>query len=657
MWSRIFKLLSGTRRSASLTAAKVNPRPATQDSLSERVSKGDKLAVDVPAKARLFEAESSKRKELALESQASSEARPAAGGSSKIDGADRRDSSAHWAAARNRQLIYTHKIRTEQIRADGPSASKDDPNDAHAPVQADELPTPQSKSSDGVLHTHAVPPALELPEKPEPVAANSIAEDQEQRPWPATRSTFQEPATEIPAEDSGAAYVATRQGYEEVQTAHPRTNGRFAMLHTVVQQWHNTAARCKYLIVVGSTSESRSLAPLVRTLRAQPGAVGAGVQVCVAGERPDWAREALQILGVTVDMELNVAGRQESLEETRTRMIKGFGKILAEVKPEWVVVQGDSATAAMASIAAYYAQIPVARVDGGTPLQDVHTRDESHPETLHRLIASLFASVHFAETSLSKEGLVREGVPEESIVVTGNTSVDAMHETCALLGLPLGSAPVRSSGVVHVFVVAEMPETLADHLADLCRAIRHLATSVPGLYQFVWPVHADARGLKLVNDLLDRVPGVLLCGPVKYEKFLRNLSECDLVLTDLEDVQEEAPSLGKPVLLMKQATERPEALRAGITTLTGTDARSIEAGIRTLARKLSVRHGSITNPYGDGKATIRMLDFFEGRRVLEFGRTALPRLLPSADAMPSRRLANPPPANKLLSNAGTNGGQ
>ncbi len=525
-----------------------------------------------------------------------------------------------WLAARQRPLVYAHKLRLDREDSEGaPEQSLlEQGTDLHegvAPVEAispgellyTDLPheTPAERASTNTRESLFIPPNSDHP----------FLEEQVESRQP-------------------AALVTASGGDLQTRTA------RFAMLHVVAQQWRPAIIKCRYLVVIGTPTEARKLAPVIRTLRSEYQSSDA-VRVCVAGGRPERIREALAILKVSADLELTIPVNEVSIDETRAGMITAFGKLLLGIKPEWMLVQGDSMTVAMASMAAYYAHIPVAHLDGGTPLHDFRTGDESDPEVLHRRIASLFASVHFADTALSKELLVRDGVPEQYVLVTGNPGVDTMHETCTALGLHVGAASARASGVVHVLVVAEMPDTIRHGLPDLCNAIRNLARSVPGLYQFVWPVVGDAASVQTVNDLLDHVPGVLLSGPAGYEQYLRLLNGCDLVLTDVEDVQEEAPSLGKPVLLMQSSIARPEAQRNGITTLTGSDAASIQTGVRTLARKLSVRHGSITNPYGDGRASSRIVDFFEGRQVLEFGRTALPRLLRVEEPSASRLLPSP----------------
>jgi len=411
------------------------------------------------------------------------------------------------------------------------------------------------------------------------------------------------------------------------------------MLRAVAQRWNQPLSERRFLIAAGSRAEARRLAPVIRTLRTR-GLTAHGLDevcVCAAGDDPQGVREALELLDISVDCHLSVEGVNQSLDALRARLLNSFESVFAQVKPQWLLVAGDTMMTGMASLAAYYAGIHVARVDAGHTTSTAG--DELQPDEIYRQLVDLFSSVHFTETEWSKERLIHEGVLAENIVVTGNTGVDALYESCLRLNLPLGPMSSRSSGVTRVLVSVGHRSLPDGSAGEICRAIGNLAVLVPGLYEFTWPLPPGPEASEAVHKILGRVPGVRLTPPAGYEEFLRHLSHCDFVLTDSPDLLEEAPSLGKPVLLLGAAGQRNEAIRTGVAIPVTPDSKSIQVAVRGLARKLSTRHGQITNPYGDGKASARIADFFEGRRILEFGHTALPRLTDSNDG--TLRIADP----------------
>ena len=271
----------------------------------------------------------------------------------------------------------------------------------------------------------------------------------------------------------------------------------------------------------------------------------------------------------------------------------------------------------MAGLAAFYAGIRVAHVEAG-----LRTHDLNHPfpEEFNRRMVSLFAAVHFAATPSAKANLLREGVARESIFVTGNTGIDALHQSAARLGLEIGREnATRNDRPLRVLVTAHRRENLEHGIENLCLSMMDLAANHPGQFQFVWPLHPNPVVGQLARRTLGRTPGVRLLEAASYDRLLGLLSECDLVLTDSGGIQEEAPSFGKPVLILREKTERPEGVEAGMAWLVGSEPTRIVAAVERLRGKLLAGELAIHgNPYGDGEASGRIADFFAIGQMQEF---------------------------------------
>lgn len=379
------------------------------------------------------------------------------------------------------------------------------------------------------------------------------------------------------------------------------------------------------------------MAPVIRELRAR--AVVAGhaeeVLVCTAGEDPTGTREVLHRLDVPADEHADISARTR---HAHTRGPNSLEALFAETKPEWLIVQGDSPLINMASLAAFFAGARIANLDSG--LRPWQEEGLLAPEEWNSRLVAAYASMHLVTSERAKEALLRVGVPEEHVLVTGNTEIDELYRDCARLGLRLGPSSSRSAGVVRILIATERQEDLEQGVGQICRAVRTLSLSVPGLYEFLWPLQSHAKSTGSVRHLLAGLPNVVLPGPDTADRTLRHLSQCDLVITDSDRIEAEAPSFGKPVLVLRETTERPEGVRDGTAMLVGLESARIQAGVRTMARKLSSRHRQITSPYGDGKASGRIADFFEDREVLEFGRMfPVHKTLRSFGAMYADRLA------------------
>ena len=416
----------------------------------------------------------------------------------------------------------------------------------------------------------------------------------------------------------------------------PKQNTRrFSMLHDVASNWKTPFPSKRILVAIGTRPEAIKLAPVVRELQSRIGTRGGptDILVCATGQHQEMVEEALAAFGVEVDVNLDVMTPDQSLAAVSSRVLSRFEQVITDFQPDWVVVQGDTSTTAMAGLAAFYAGVRVAHIEAGLRTHDL---EQPFPEEFNRRMVGIFANIHFAATDWAKNNLLREGVAEEDIVVTGNTGIDALRTNCSRLGLKLERPRPQHSGPIRVLVTAHRRENLEDGIANICEAIAALVTKEPGKYVFLWPVHPNPRVHEIAKAYLWEHRDVILTAPAKYDELLGYLDKCDIVLTDSGGLQEEAPSFGKPVLIMRDKTERPEGVRAGMAWLVGTDRMRIQGAIEQLAEQIAEHRSLRTphNPYGDGYASARIADFFAGKPIQEFGafleRDEVPRRMPVA---------------------------
>ena len=402
-------------------------------------------------------------------------------------------------------------------------------------------------------------------------------------------------------------------------TAKPNPR-RFSMLHDVASNWKTPFPSKRILVAVGTRPEAIKLAPLVRELQSRIGTRGGPthILVCATGQHQDMVEEALATFGVQVDVNLDVMTPDQSLAATSSRVLARFEQVITDFRPDWVVVQGDTSTTAMAGLAAFYAGVRVAHVEAGLRTNDL---EQPFPEEFNRRMVGIFANIHFAATDSARSNLLREGVAEEDIVVTGNTGIDALRTNCSRLGIRLERPRPQHTGPIRVLVTAHRRENLEGGIASICEAIAHLVTKSPGKYVFLWPVHPNPRVHEIAKALLSQHRDVILTAPATYDELLGYLDKCDIVLTDSGGLQEEAPSFSKPVLILREKTERPEGVRAGMAWLVGTDRARIQGAIEQLAQQIAEQRSLRTphNPYGDGYASARIADFFAGKPIQEFG--------------------------------------
>ncbi len=361
----------------------------------------------------------------------------------------------------------------------------------------------------------------------------------------------------------------------------------------------------KVLSIFGTRPEAIKLAPVIKALRARPDDFAS--RVCVTGQHRELLDQVLRLFDIHPDHDLAVMQPDQSLFYSTARILTELEPVLAQEKPDWVLVQGDTTTSFVASLAAFYLRIPVAHVEAGLRSRDLA---QPFPEEANRRLADTLATLHFAPTEGARLNLLAEGVPDSRIRVTGNTVIDALLDVAArpydFSRGPLAALPVDSRRVI--LVTAHRRESFGEPLRALCQAIRALAERYSDAH-IVYPVHLNPNVQQPVRELLGGFGNISLLEPLDYEPFVHLMKRSTLILTDSGGLQEEAPSLGVPVLVMREVTERPEGVAAGAARLVGTRTETIVAAASELldSPALRTRMSRVQNPYGDGKASERIL--------------------------------------------------
>lgn len=360
------------------------------------------------------------------------------------------------------------------------------------------------------------------------------------------------------------------------------------------------------LVVFGTRPEAIKLFPVVRALSAQS---GLRVRVCVTAQHRGLLDQVLAIAGLVPDIDLDLMEPGQSLDRLTARLLVGLGETIDAERPDLVVVQGDTTTAMAGALAAYYRKVPVAHVEAGLRSGDIH---HPWPEEINRRIIAPIAALHFAPTVTAAQALHREGIDAATVHVTGNTVIDALLWTRARIAadpsLAAGLDPLaaRMAGKRVVLVTTHRRENFGDTMTGIAQAIARIAARPDTAVLF--PMHPNPAVGTVMERVLGDHPLVLRIAPLDYPHFIRALGMADVVLTDSGGVQEEAPALGKPVLVMRETTERPEGVAAGTARLIGTDAGRIVTEVSTLlddnAAYAAMAHAH--NPFGDGQAAARI---------------------------------------------------
>ncbi|WP_044047224.1 MULTISPECIES: non-hydrolyzing UDP-N-acetylglucosamine 2-epimerase [Pseudomonas] len=363
----------------------------------------------------------------------------------------------------------------------------------------------------------------------------------------------------------------------------------------------------KTLTVFGTRPEAIKMAPLALQL-AQDNRFDA--RVCVTGQHRQMLDQVLELFGIRPDYDLNIMKAGQDLTSVTTTILQGIQPVLAEFKPDVVLVHGDTATTFATSLAAYYQQIPIAHVEAGLRTNNLYS---PWPEEGNRRLTGALAALHFAPTSTSRDNLLREGTDPARIFTTGNTVIDALLQVEQKLQSPALNARFAShfsylaANRRLLLVTGHRRENFGGGFERICQALVQIARQFPEV-DVVYPVHLNPNVREPVNRLLGDVRNIHLIEPLDYLPFVYLMTRAYVILTDSGGIQEEAPALGKPVLVMRDTTERPEAVAAGTVKLVGTEVASIVGALSTLLtdeavyREMSVAH----NPYGDGKACARI---------------------------------------------------
>ena len=381
----------------------------------------------------------------------------------------------------------------------------------------------------------------------------------------------------------------------------------------------------KVLLVFGTRPEAIKMAPLVKELKKHP--EDFTTIVCVTAQHREMLDQVLHIFDIVPDYDLNIMKQGQDLYDVTSRVLLGMRDVLKEVAPDFVFVHGDTTTSTAAALAAFYQQIPVAHVEAGLRTHNIYS---PWPEEMNRQLTGRIASCHFSPTPLSKQNLLKENVDEQHILVTGNTVIDALYwvvdkiNTDQTLKTPLvnqlrkfGYDVSRLSGDKKlVLITGHRRENFGDGFIHICEAIKTLSQKYPDV-DFVYPMHLNPNVRRPIHEVfgghLDNLDNMFFIEPLEYLSFVYLMEKSYIVLTDSGGIQEEAPGLGKPVLVMRDTTERPEALTAGTVKLVGTDYDKIVNHVSELIDNPEAYNlmSKAMNPYGDGKACSRIVNFLK----------------------------------------------
>ena len=381
----------------------------------------------------------------------------------------------------------------------------------------------------------------------------------------------------------------------------------------------------KIMLVFGTRPEAIKMAPLVKEFQKQPEQVE--TVVCVTGQHREMLDQVLRIFDIHPDYDLNIMKQGQDLYDVTAHVLTGLRDVLKEVKPDVVMVHGDTTTSTASALAAFYQQILVAHIEAGLRTHNIYS---PWPEEMNRLLTGRLATYHFSPTPLSRNNLIKESVDDRNIIVTGNTVIDALYwvvdkiKNDKVLDSELVKVLVKAGYDVNrlnggkklVLITGHRRENFGDGFIHMCTAIKDLTRKYPDV-DFVYPMHLNPNVRKPIHEIfganLNAYDNIFFIEPLEYLEFVYVMSKATVLLTDSGGVQEEAPGLGKPVLVMRNTTECPEAVDSGTVKLVGTDYDRIisETGKLLDSKDYYNQMSRAINPYGDGKASIRIADILE----------------------------------------------
>ncbi len=382
----------------------------------------------------------------------------------------------------------------------------------------------------------------------------------------------------------------------------------------------------RILVIFGTRPEAIKMAPVVQLLREKK---DIDTIVCVSGQHREMLDQVLTLFNIVPEYDLNIMKKGQDLCDITSKVMTGVRNVLLETKPDLVLVHGDTTTSFAAAMSAFYLQIPVGHVEAGLRTNNIYS---PWPEELNRQIVSRISSYHFCPTESNKQNLIREGAREDAIIVCGNTVVDALNSVSKLiksnkalqseiwkLVLLNGYDTDRLKPDKRlILITGHRRESYGEGFQNICKAIKFLSNNYSDI-DFVYPVHLNPVVRKTVKDFFsnDVTTNLFLIEPLDYLPFVYMMQNSFLILTDSGGIQEEAPSFGKPVIVMRDTTERVEALEAGTAILAGTDSKKIITVIEELINNQTkyMKMSNTANPYGDGNAAVRIADFIESLRM------------------------------------------
>jgi len=372
----------------------------------------------------------------------------------------------------------------------------------------------------------------------------------------------------------------------------------------------------KVLLVFGTRPEAIKMAPLVKAFENEPTIES---KVCVTAQHREMLDQVLDMFDIKPDYDLNLMKPGQDLYDITANVLLGMKSVLEDFKPDVILVHGDTTTTSAASLSAFYQQIKVGHVEAGLRTGDTYS---PFPEEINRLMCSVIANYHFSPTTTSQNNLLKENKDPKNIIVTGNTVIDALFLALDKIenNQELKNKIIDSINTQYklqddkkiILVTGHRRENHGQGFVNICEALKEIAITNPDI-DIVYPVHLNPNVQKPVKEILSNTPNVYLIDPLQYENFIYMMNKSYFIITDSGGVQEEAPSLGKPVLVMRDTTERPEAVEAGTVKLVGTNKESIINEAQKLLddeneyNKMSKAH----NPYGDGKACERIVEFIK----------------------------------------------
>ncbi|PKO98517.1 MAG: UDP-N-acetylglucosamine 2-epimerase (non-hydrolyzing) [Bacteroidetes bacterium HGW-Bacteroidetes-8] len=381
--------------------------------------------------------------------------------------------------------------------------------------------------------------------------------------------------------------------------------------------------RKKIMLVFGTRPEAIKMAPLVKEFEKHP--TEFETIVCVTGQHREMLDQVLKLFSIEPQYDLNIMKQSQDLYDITSRVLLGMRDVLLKSKPDLVLVHGDTTTSTASALAAFYQQIAVGHIEAGLRTHNIYS---PWPEEMNRLITSRIATYNFSPTALSKENLIKEDIAEDKIIITGNTVIDALHivinkiknnsKLKIQLQLDLKNAGYEVNRLIGkrrlVLITGHRRENFGEGFINICYAIKTLTEKYAEV-DFVYPMHLNPNVRQPINEIFGKynsISNLFFIEPLDYLPFVYLMEKCDIVLTDSGGIQEEAPGLGKPVLVMRTTTERPEALEAGTVKLVGTDYNKILSEVSLLLdnAKYYETMSKANNPYGDGMACKRIVEKF-----------------------------------------------